>query len=216
VRELAPIPWIDKVIAASLALAVVGGVIAAVVFAARRGGGQSVGQPAPAYPETTVFGVGGGEASSGGAFVVHWWVFAGVAIVLVAGVVLLLRGRRRAAVAGRPAGRSGRRARLQTAIEDSLEAIAGEADPRRAVIRAYVRMEQMFAEHGLGRSPHEAPAEYLSRALMGIDLGRAAAERLTDIFVRARFSHHVVDAGLKDDAIAALTAVRDELQAAAS
>ena len=50
------------------------------------------------------------------------------------------------------------------------------------------------------------------------DLLRASAAsvtRLTDLFEWAKFSRHDVDHGMKDEAIAALVAVRDELRAVA-
>jgi hypothetical protein len=42
----------------------------------------------------------------------------------------------------------------------------------------------------------------------------ASALALTELFERARFSHHVIDASMKDEAIDALIAVRDDLRAA--
>jgi hypothetical protein len=41
----------------------------------------------------------------------------------------------------------------------------------------------------------------------------AAARRLTALFERAKFSEHSIDARMKEDAIAAVGAVRDELRA---
>ena len=100
---------------------------------------------------------------------------------------------------------------LPKAIEESLAEIEREGDPRRAVIRAYVGMERALARCGLGRRPAETPQEYLARALVAIRVSRPAGERLTGLFQRARFSEHPVGAQMKQDAIAALTAVRDEL-----
>ena len=40
-------------------------------------------------------------------------------------------------------------------------------------------------------------------------------DRLVDLFVRAEFSPHVVDAAMKDEAIDALVRVRDELRESA-
>ena len=41
----------------------------------------------------------------------------------------------------------------------------------------------------------------------------AAARRLTALFERAKFSEHSIDARMKEDAIASVGAVRDELRA---
>jgi hypothetical protein len=38
--------------------------------------------------------------------------------------------------------------------------------------------------------------------------------RLTDLFERAKFSHHTIDRAMRDEAVAALRAVRADLAAA--
>jgi len=214
VRELPRVPWTDKVFAFFLLAAVLGGMIAALVFAARNNSGAGADQP-PLIPGTSLPEPDGQGVSSGAPFAIHWWILLGLVIVVVVGVVVFLIVQRRGDPARMAPRRPARHERVRAAVQESLEEIAGETDPRRAVIRAYVRMEQILARSGLGRLPHEAPVEYLERALAGIQVSRSSAERLTSLFVRARFSDHVVDFGLKEEAIAALTAVRDELQAAA-
>ena len=64
--------------------------------------------------------------------------------------------------------------------------------------------------------PHEAPFEYLGRALRGVRVSPPAAGRLAALFERARFSQHVVDAETKDDAIGALREIERQLQAPSS
>ena len=103
---------------------------------------------------------------------------------------------------------------LAKALDDSLEDLRSERDPRRAVIAAYARMERALAASGLPRRPAEAPLEYMTRVLR--DLLRASAEsvsRLTALFERAKFSTHQIGPELKDEAIEALVAVREELRA---
>lgn len=185
-----------------------------------------LGRPTPeGTTTTTAAAVTKGGTSTRIPLPLYWWALAGLAALVVGTVAVLLVRRLRANRAPGAPGRShfdsrelapdesDRDAQVLAAVEYSLEEIQRETDPRRAVIRAYVKMGQILAAHGLGRLTHEAPNEYLNRALAGIQLSRAAAERLTDLFVRARYSSHVVDPELKQDAIAALTAVRDELQA---
>ena len=99
-------------------------------------------------------------------------------------------------------------------LDDALDDLRAEKDARRAVIAAYARLERVLAVHGLGRKPAEAPQEYLSRILPRLELERGSARRLTELFTRAKFSPHDVDARMKDEAIEALTTVRDELHAA--
>jgi nitrogen fixation-related uncharacterized protein len=103
---------------------------------------------------------------------------------------------------------------LEAALDESLEDLRAEPDPRRAVIAAYARLERVLASHGLPRKTSEAPLEYLGRMLSGLSVSPPAARRLTDLFERAKFSHHAVGAEMKEHAIGALETVRDDLAAA--
>ena len=60
----------------------------------------------------------------------------------------------------------------------------------------------------------ETSDEYLPRVLHDLALDARAVERLTALFTRAKFSHHDVDAAMKEEAIDALEQVRDELRLA--
>lgn len=97
-------------------------------------------------------------------------------------------------------------------IDDTLEDLRAEKDPRRAIIKAYARMERLFETYGVPRAPAEAPMEYLGRALLELRASGAALGRLTGLFQWAKFSSHDVDETMREDAIAALTLVRDELR----
>lgn len=88
-------------------------------------------------------------------------------------------------------------------------------DPRRAVIRAYARMEVVLAAHGFGRKAHEAPLEYLARVLRALNVRAEPAHALTELFELAKFSDHEIDAAMRQEAIDALATVRDDLKAAA-
>jgi hypothetical protein len=214
VRELPRVPWTDKALAVGMLAVVIGGVATALVVAVRRSIGAGLDQPPPSMPGAGTLVPLGNGAPSGASFTVHWWIVVGLVIIVAGGSVLSLARRRRPDIAKSEAHRSQRRVQVQAAVEETLEEITQEADPRRAIIRAYSRMEQTLAQNGLGRFPYEAPVEYLDRALATVQLSRSSAERLTNLFLRARFSQHIVDSGLKAEAIAALTEVRDELGAA--
>jgi hypothetical protein len=73
-------------------------------------------------------------------------------------------------------------------------------------------MEDALAASGLARAAAEAPFEYLGRALQELETSAAAARRLTDLFERAKFSQHEPAEAMRDEAIEALIAVRDELR----
>jgi hypothetical protein len=139
------------------------------------------------------------------------WVPAVVvgALVLIGVVAWFVAARRR-----RPVSEDEKIAReLAAALDDSLDALRAEPDPRRAVIAAYARLERVLAAHRLERLQSETPNEYLSRILDDLEVERQSVRRLTDLFTEAKFSQHTVNAQMKQDAIEALTTVRDELRA---
>ena len=102
---------------------------------------------------------------------------------------------------------------LAAALDESLDDLRSDPDLRRAIVAAYARMERALAAAGIPRRPAEAPLEYLERALRSLDASADAVRRLTDLFEWARFSHHEPEPSMRDDAVDALIAVRDELRA---
>jgi hypothetical protein len=109
---------------------------------------------------------------------------------------------------------------LTALVDDTLDDLRAEPDPRRAVIAAYARMEKVLGAYGLPRRSFEAPLEYLDR-IAGELHGRLPSARrlvfeLTHLFEQAKFSPHAIDAGMKDDAIETLTQLRDDLRAEAA
>lgn len=102
---------------------------------------------------------------------------------------------------------------LDEVLGDTLEDLRAERDPRKAVIGAYARMEKLFAAHQVPREEAETPQQYVERVLARLQVSSFAVRRLTELYERARFSPHTVDAGMKDDAIAALEGLRAELNA---
>ncbi len=101
---------------------------------------------------------------------------------------------------------------IAAALDESLDDLRSEPDLRRAIIAAYARMERALAAAGLPRWASEAPSEYLQRALASLDTSGESVARLTELFERAKFSQHDPDPSMRDEAIDALTAVRDELR----
>ena len=140
-------------------------------------------------------------------------VIVAAVLTLVAGVVLRALLRRRDH-RGTPLQQLARR--LQEALEEGLEELEAEPDPRRAVIAAYARMELSLARVGLPRRSPETALEYLQRLLDMVRLDNPAAARLTDLFQLAKFSDHPIDQAMKRQAIEALAAVRDDLRELAS
>jgi len=100
---------------------------------------------------------------------------------------------------------------LDDVLSDSLDDLRAERDPRNAVIRAYARMEKTFGAYGVPREEHETPLEYVARVLDSLRVSSFAVRRLVQLFERAKFSPHEVDASMQEEAIAALEAVREDL-----
>lgn len=101
---------------------------------------------------------------------------------------------------------------LNEVLSDSLDDLRAERDPRKAVIRAYARMEKTFGAYGVPREEHETPLEYMARVLDSLRVSSFAVRRLVSLFERAKFSPHTIESSMKDDAIEALAGLRVELE----
>jgi hypothetical protein len=140
------------------------------------------------------------------------WIVAGsgTAVVLLAAAIAVVVVRRRRRL---PEPSPTAPAEVVQVLDETLDDLRAEGDPRRAVIAAYARMERTLARHDLARQPFEAPFEYLARVLSALQASRSSARRLTDLFERAKFGHHAVAESMKEDAIDALLVLRGELEA---
>ncbi len=103
---------------------------------------------------------------------------------------------------------------LADVLDESLDDLLHERDPRRAVIAAYARMERTLDAEGIPRRSAEAPFEYLSRVFSDLRANTRSAFALTELFERAKFSPHRIDTSMKEEAIAALVALRNDLRGA--
>jgi hypothetical protein len=108
-------------------------------------------------------------------------------------------------------GRDDLEAELVAAIETTIDDLRSERDARKAVIAAYALMERTLTSHGLGRRRAETPMEYLGRILRALQVRETAVRTLTDLFEYAKFSRHEIDTAMKERAIDALVALRDDL-----
>ncbi len=160
-------------------------------------------QPPPQAP-------GGGTSDTAYEPRFAWIPVAVVLALAVAGVAAYLVAERRRRGPARPEENLAEQ--LAIALDDTLDDLRAEIDPRRAVIAAYARLERVLAAQGLPRLAAETPEEYLARILGDLEIDQRAVRRLTDLFSRAKFSQHEVDAGMKEEAIQALIQVRDELR----
>ena len=134
-----------------------------------------------------------------------------IALLLGGMVVVALMNRSKRRIRSLPRLRSKREA-LARALDDSLDDLRSDPDLRRAIIAAYARMERAFEAVALARRPAEAPFEYVERVLESLDASAVSARRLTVLFEWAKFSQHEPEPAMRDEAIDALVAVRDELR----
>jgi Domain of unknown function (DUF4129) len=138
------------------------------------------------------------------------WDEIAVFIALIAGTGVVLYANRRTRRTPRP-WRFSRNEDIAHALDESIDDLRNDPDLRRAIIAAYARMEHALARAGIARRPSEAPFEYIERALRSLDTSADGARRLTGLFEWAKFSHHEPEPAMRDQAIEALVAVRDDL-----
>jgi hypothetical protein len=201
------VPWIWKVLATLVPFALGDALVAAALTGSKRGrnGSQFGG----------TFGLGGSgplsDRSSGstGFVVPSWlpWTALGiVAVAAVTALVVLCLRRPRPAVTPPEANAT------RAAVDAAIGALDGEADPRRGVIAAYGAMQRALGEHGVARSPTEAPREYLERVLVASQANVREARTLTGLFEEARYSTHPIPERLREAALLALRSLRSRLQ----
>ncbi len=131
-----------------------------------------------------------------------------IVLVLASAAGLGLRARWPRADAG-----AARERILEAEIDAAIADLVSGSSARRAVIGAYVRMERALAGRALAHRASEAPREYLARARAALGTAGESAGRLTELFEEAKFSPHEIGEPMRREAIAALTALRAELDA---
>jgi hypothetical protein len=140
----------------------------------------------------------------------EWPLVLGIGgLVLLGGIWMYARGRRQLPPLFADQGLE---ADMISAIDTTIDDLRSEPDARRAVIASYALMERTLARHGLARHRSEAPLEYLATILRGLHVRESAVRTLTSLYEYAKFSRHEIDGVMKEEAIGALVAIRDDLQ----
>jgi hypothetical protein len=93
---------------------------------------------------------------------------------------------------------------LAEVVDESLEELARELDPRIAIIKCYRRFEQFLARSRLPRAPWQTPTEFMREALRRLALPEEPVRTMTELFELARFSN---DALTDRDRLSALDAL---------
>ena len=210
-REPTPtdVSWIWKVVAILVPVAVGAALIAAAVI-----GTRSVRKPGAVGTGSFGLAPPGSTPSTGGrgGFVLPGWLPWTVLLIVVVAVgvgLFVLWGQRDRNLIDASETTSASRA----AVEAAIGALDAESDPRRAVIAAYAAMQRTLGEHGVARSPAEAPREYLERTLLASRATEREARTLTGLFEEARYSEHPIPQRLRDVALSALRSLQRRLQA---
>jgi hypothetical protein len=142
-----------------------------------------------------------------------------VLAILVLLAVLALRGRLAdrsvpLTVTDAPPTEEETERRVRAAVDAGLSELDdADADPRRAVIACWVRLEAAAAAAGTTRSVGDTSTELVSRLLERHQVSGPVLDALAEVYREARFATHPVEAATRDQARAALRQLRDELTA---
>ena len=96
-------------------------------------------------------------------------------------------------------------------LDAGLDDLHNIADPRAAVIACYSRMETVVHLAGVEDVASDTPFELLARILRRADVSEQSARRLTELFEEAKFSIRPIDEPMRQEALSALGAVREEI-----
>ncbi|GII24134.1 DUF4129 domain-containing protein [Planosporangium mesophilum] len=100
------------------------------------------------------------------------------------------------------------------ALDAGLERLSdSDADPRRAVIACWVRLEEAAAAAGTPRHPDDTSTELVARLLGAHRVSRPALDEFAAVYREARYATHGVDERMRASAVRSLGLLRDELTA---
>jgi hypothetical protein len=205
-------PWIWKLVATVLPFLLGAALVTAAAIGVgsvhinpRSGGTRLENTPHPATPPT--------RGTAAGFAVPGWlpWTLLGIVAVVLAGTALVLGMRREQRTAS-----ASEHSATSAALDAAVGALDSDPDPRRAVIAAYVAMQRTLGEHGVARSPAEAPREYLHRVLITSRATEREATTLTGLFEEARYSAHPISERIRDTALSALRSLQRRLRSEAA
>lgn len=142
----------------------------------------------------------------------------GVAAVVVYPLWLMLRDKiapRRVPAAtdqDAPLPEAQRLAAMRSALDEGLVALdADDADPRRAVIACWLRLEEAATAAGVAREVGDTATDVVLRLLRTHEVSVGALDNLAHVYHQARYARHEVDVSMRDEARAALAQLRHEL-----
>jgi hypothetical protein len=103
------------------------------------------------------------------------------------------------------------------ALDAGLDELSDtDADPRRAVIACWVRLEHAAANAGTVKQLGDTPADLVNRLLGAHRVSRPVLDRFAAVYREARYATHTIDERMRQTALAALRQLRCELAAGAA
>ena len=106
--------------------------------------------------------------------------------------------------------------RVRRGLDRALDLLGEDREPRDAIERAWLGLEEGAADSGVHRLPAETPGEFVRRVLARVASDRAAAQDLLELYLRARFSEAPVTAADVAEARTAIEALRTSWGTAAA
>ncbi len=97
---------------------------------------------------------------------------------------------------------------VRRGLDRALDLLGEGREPRDAIERAWLGLEEGAADSGVHRLPAETPGEFVRRVLARVAPDRDAAGDLLDLYLRARFSDAPVTATDVESARTAIEALR--------
>lgn len=156
----------------------------------------------------------------------QWLLWAALAAIVVAGILvyLLRRALRRSGL--RSEARDGRLSPVTPSappprtdepvapvvargIERALQVFDDVREPKDAIVRAWLGLQDAAEASGASRRPAETPGEYTTRIITRFGTDRGAALTLLDLYQGVRFGGHPADGATVELARACLTRLRD-------
>jgi len=98
---------------------------------------------------------------------------------------------------------------LRRGLRQAEEILESSREPRDAIVRAWIGLQEAAEDSGLSRRASETPTEFTTRVFLTVSADRSAAEKLLALYLRVRFgSRPATDADVLEAraAIAALNA----------
>lgn len=76
---------------------------------------------------------------------------------------------------------------LQRGLSRAAAVLDSDREPRDAIVRAWIGLQEAAEDSGLSRRPSETPTEFTTRVFATVDADRTAASTLLEVYLRVRF-----------------------------